>query len=434
MKRYIKYCLVGTMAFAACSKNFQDPTGPSSSQAYSSPTAITDVAVGLQAWFVKDRTGIVYNSITAGTLLTGESYVTNSGNADEAQLTAGGVKVLNTNAVVNQLWAVSTKIIFESNNILAATPKVITDPGYASGVIAYTSIFKAWAMGVQANFFQQIPDTSGKPDGINNDVHFIAGQQGYLKAVGILDNAINVVKANPISASISPYLPKGIDIVNTLYALKARYALYAGDYTTALAAANNVNLSAMSTLNFNAQVNNPINFLVTSTSNIWQTTGPTMGLPAGFQPDAADKRVPFYIVKPTTGTLPWVLTGFYTSTISPIPVYLPGEIMLIKAECYARQGDLPNGLIQLNNVVTKQPSADAFGVGAGLPAIAAVSSQQELLDSIYKHRRIELYTCGQELEDSRRFNRPVAERKRSYLPYPLVERNDNPNTPADPAF
>ncbi|RAJ74997.1 SusD-like starch-binding protein associating with outer membrane [Chitinophaga dinghuensis] len=434
MKRYIKYCLVGTMAFAACSKNFQDPTGPSSSQAYSSPTTITDATVGLQAWYSKDRTGLLYNTITAGTLLTGEAYVTNSGNADEAQLTAGGVKVLNTNAVVNQLWAVSTKIVYESNNILAATPKVITDPGYASGVIAYTSIFKAWAMGVQANFFQQIPDTSGKPDNINDDVHFIPGQQGYLKAAAILDNAINVVKANPVSASIAPYLPQGINIINTLYALKARYALYGGDYVSALAAANNVDLTVKSTLNFNAQVNNPIYALVTATNNIWQTTGPTMGLPTGFQPSPADLRVPFYIVKPTSGTLPYVLTGFYTTPTSPVPVYLPGEVILIKAECYARQNDIPNGLAQLNKVVTKLPSADAFGVGAGLPAIASVSGQQALLDSIYQHRRIELYSCGQELEDSRRFNRPVAERKRSYLPYPLVERNDNPNTPADPAF
>ncbi|MBV8255877.1 MAG: RagB/SusD family nutrient uptake outer membrane protein [Chitinophaga sp.] len=433
MKRYIKYCLVGTMALAACSKNYQDATGPSSAQAYSTPTTITDVAVGLQAWYVKDRTGLLYNSITAGTLLTGEAYVTNAGNADEAQLTAGGIKVLNTNAVVNQLWAVSNKIIYESNNILAATPKVITDKGYASGVIAYTSIFKAWAMGVQANFFQQIPDTSGSPNGTNNAVHFISGQQGYLKAAAILDNAINVVKANPISASINPYLPAGINIVNTLYALKARYSLYGGDYVSALAAANSVDLTVKSTLNFNAQVNNPIYSLVTATNNIWQTTGPTMGLPAGFQPDAGDLRVPFYIVKPTSGTLPFVLTGFYTTPLSSIPVYLPGEIMLIKAECYARQNDLINGLAQLNLVVTKQPSADAFGVGAGLPPVVA-ATQQALLDAIYKHRRIELYSAGQELEDSRRFNRPVAERKRSYFPYPLVERNDNPNTPADPAF
>jgi hypothetical protein len=41
---------------------------------------------------------------------------------------------------------------------------------------------------------------------------------------------------------------------------------------------------------------------------------------------------------------------------------------------------------------------------------------------------------GLKLADMRRFGRPDSEKKRNYFPYPFVERNDNANTPPDPAF
>jgi len=41
---------------------------------------------------------------------------------------------------------------------------------------------------------------------------------------------------------------------------------------------------------------------------------------------------------------------------------------------------------------------------------------------------------GLKLEDMRRFNRPNSERGRNLMPYPFRERDNNPNTPADPAF
>jgi hypothetical protein len=128
--------------------------------------------------------------------------------------------------------------------------------------------------------------------------------------------------------------------------------------------------------------------------------------------------------------------GFGLTSTTAYPVYLPGEMILIKAEVLARQTtpDLTNALIELNKVVTKVPSSDAFGLGANLPALTGTFTQAQLLDEIYKHRCIELYLSGLKLEDMRRFGRPVSERKRSFFPYPFTERDNNPNTPRDPAF
>ena len=107
---------------------------------------------------------------------------------------------------------------------------------------------------------------------------------------------------------------------------------------------------------------------------------------------------------------------------------------LIKAESYARQNILDSSLLELNKIITKKPASDVLGVGADLPPIAGPLTQAELLTEIYRQRSIELYMSGLKLEDMRRFGRPMAERKRNFFPYPFIERDNNKNTPPNPAF
>lgn len=429
INKYSRSFLAGMLLLAAasCKKEYADPSGPAYDDAISSPNALADVAVGLQNWYSANRTSILYTSIATSTLLTGETYVVNAGNADEGQLFAGGASVQNTNAVVTGMWSVSNKIIFDADRVLNNVGTVIPDANYASGVTAYASLFKAMALGNMSMFWTHVPDTTGV------NVPFITSQEGYRKAVRIIDNALAVTTANAIGGGFSANVPKGIDLVNTLQALKARYALFAGDYDVALAAANSVSVAtADSGFMYNAQTTNPIFTLVTATNNIYQVVDSTMGLPVGLQPDLADKRVPFY-VGISSSPPRYRVKGFFNALTKSIPIFLPGEITLIKAECYARKDDIANGLIELNKVVTKQPTADPYAVGAGLTGEVA-ATKERLLELIYKHRRIELFMSGMELEDQRRFGRPVAERKRSWLPFPFVERNDNTNIPDDPAF
>ncbi|MFT4022700.1 MAG: hypothetical protein QM664_02815, partial [Flavihumibacter sp.] len=66
-------------------------------------------------------------------------------------------------------------------------------------------------------------------------------------------------------------------------------------------------------------------------------------------------------------------------------------------------------------------------------ANAASPDKDEILTEIYRQRCIELFMSGLKLEDMRRFGRPVTERKRNFFPYPFSERDNNPNTPSDPA-
>jgi hypothetical protein len=159
-----------------------------------------------------------------------------------------------------------------------------------------------------------------------------------------------------------------------------------------------------------------------------------MGLPPSLAPNLADKRVPFYIGINTTIAPRYRIAGFYATSTTPVPIYLPGEMILIKAEAHARLNQLPEALVELNRVITKRPANDIYGVGADLPPIAGPLTQAQLLTEIYRQRSIELFMSGLRLEDMRRLDRPLSERLRNFFPYPFQERDNNPNTPPDPAF
>ena len=187
-------------------------------------------------------------------------------------------------------------------------------------------------------------------------------------------------------------------------------------------------------MNFDAVSLNPIFETATSTNNVFQPVDSTLGLPVLFAPAITDARIAFYTSVNATIAPRFRIAGFGVGTATAFPVYLPGEITLIKAEAYARNNDLVNALLELNKVVTKTAVTDLYGVGANQPALVGTFTQQQLLDQIYRNRCIELFMSGLKLEDMRRFARPNSERKRNLFPYPFRERDNNANTPADPSF
>jgi hypothetical protein len=271
------------------------------------------------------------------------------------------------------------------------------------------------------------------PAGIGVSVTFIDRVDGYKKAITTIDEALAAITANAISATFISSVPAGIDITNTLHALKARFSLFAGLYPQALAEANLVDLTKKSTFNFDALSLNPIYETATSTNNVVQPKDSTLGLLVPLQPSLTDGRVPFYTSINASIAPRFRIKGFGDAAATAFPIYLPGEMILVKAEAYARAStpDLVNGTIELNKVVTK--NNDIYGVNANQP-VAAPATIAELLDQIYRNRCIELFMSGLKLEDMRRFGRPTAERKRNLMPYPLRERDNNPNTPPDPPF
>ncbi|HEY6506212.1 MAG TPA: RagB/SusD family nutrient uptake outer membrane protein [Chitinophagaceae bacterium] len=413
---------------SSCKKEYTNPNAATDQQVFSSPQGLTGVSVGLQRVASAGRASSLYNRITINGLVTKELTVLNQGNTGEYQLQLGGGSVDGTNTLASGLWTSSNKIIYDADNVINGA-KGLADKGYASGLIGYASIFKALALSDLSSFWEKVPNGTG------SNVSFIDRAQGFTNAIAVIDEALTAINANPISAAFTANIPAGINIPNALHAMKARFSLYTGNYAQALAEANLASLTVTSTFNFSTVNLNPIFETATSTNNVTAAVdNTTLGLPAGLQPDAADKRLAFY----TTTAYASKIRGFGVGTTTPWPVYLPGEMTLIKAEAYARQAtpDLVNALVELNKIVTKVPASDIYGVGAELPALVGPFTQAQLLDQIYKHRCIELYMSGLKLEDMRRFARPNTERTRNLLPYPFLERDNNPNMAGipDPAF
>jgi len=419
MKKILLSIVVAGALLVSCNEEFLDPTKPSQEEVLSTRSGLIGATNGLQQLWSNGRASVLYTSITANGLTTKELRVVNAGNVDEGFLEAGGASLTANNAVTRNLWAYCMVINSESQKILDNI-NVLGVENEKASVFTHASIFKAMALGTLIQFYEKVPTETMKNAEFKSRADVLAKVISTLKATEPYLNTANGFTG----------LVPGISYKNTVNALLARYYLMAGDNTNALAYANLVNLSVKSEFRFDALTNNPIAFNSIATNNNYQPKDRNLGLPSTLAPIATDERINFYVTADSKAL------GFFNTSLKSIPLYLPGEIILIKAEALARRGttqDLDDAVTELNKVLTKTASSDAFGVGANITAYSGSMDQASILTEIYKNRCIELYMSGLRLEDSRRFNRPATERNRNWYPYPDSERFNNPNTPADPA-
>ncbi|KAA9357449.1 RagB/SusD family nutrient uptake outer membrane protein [Larkinella humicola] len=435
LKKYTSVCclLIILISQNACREEYLNPSAASEQQVINSPDGLLALANGLQSRYTAGRLGAIYNAVAAGGLTTREFRVLNAGNVDEIGLEAGLANVTNQNSVVRQLWT-SCLIVNSNADIILANTDKIAEAGTKSGIVAYAAIFKALSLGTLAQFFEQAPIKAGE------NAPFVPRAQLLAEAIAQLEAAATLVGSTPLSDKFKLGIVPGIDIPNTLQALIARYSLFAGDYTKALAAAGKVDLTKRSFFSFDDNTRNPIFETAFSNRNVIEPTNATLGLPTVLMPDPADKRIALYI-RTTPSATQNLGTGFATANNAPLPVYLPGEMLLIRAEALIRSigsGGSPTNvtlaIAELNKVLTKTAATDAWGLGAALPAYLGPVQAADVLTEIYRNRAIELAYSGFRLEDSRRFGRSgpsvTGERNRNFMPYPRTERDNNTSTPA----
>jgi hypothetical protein len=416
---------------ASCSKEYLNPNAASDVLVLGSPKGLMGVAVGVQRTYALS---IHPSMMSAVGLTTGETFVLNIGNISEANLFNGGASVDGNNGLLGSIWISNCKAIYDANTVLAGAQN-LNDAGYRSGLIGYASIFKALAIGNLSMLWENIPDTIGAP--VSAPTKFITRAAGYARAVATIDKALAAISAAPISTLFNSDLPAGVDIVNTLQALRARYNLYAGNIAGAQAAANAVDLTKTSVLNYESLNPNPVFINVTSSNNVYAPIDSTLGLPVGIRPDLTDARIPFYTSIAATGTPRFRMNGFWNSATRSIPLYLPDEVRLMRAECLLRQSapDVVAAKALIDAVLQQTAASDPLGIGANIAAgYTGPTDAASLLTEVYRNRCIEIYMSSNKLEDMRRFGRANAEMKRRNMPYPFRERDNNPNTPADPTF
>lgn len=433
MKKYIAFLLF--LSFVACDKEFIDPTRPTDAKVFSSREGLIGAANGLQSRWSVGQNSSLYQLIVLNGCTTNET-IFQVGNANEADLQLGGSSIDPSNRVLTNVWTQCLITKSESEKVLKGI-ELLINPVEKASVKAHASIFRALALGTLVQFFEKAPIITQVNATFNTRTE-------------VLQEAINTLESNLPTINQATGIPaanvliNSINYKNTTYALLARYNLMLGNYNAALFYANLVDLTSKSTFLFDAVASNQV-FLtgVNPTPAVgFRPLNNRFGLPTVLEPVAADGRIAFYFTATQTSGF-YNYVGFFDTATKLIPVYLPGEITLIKAEAHARLNDLPNATIELNKILQKTTAQDAFLIGANLPPYSGANTQTDILLEIYRNRCIELFLTGMKLEDTRRFQRPLTpgpvpaatlfECNRRFLPYPNSERFNNTNTPANPA-
>ncbi|WP_407526954.1 RagB/SusD family nutrient uptake outer membrane protein [Lacibacter sp. MH-610] len=423
---------------SSCNKEYINPSAASTPSVTSSADALMNLAAGLQRRFTIGRQSPLYNAPVGGMYAVYGLRTLNVGNTAEAELEAGKGAVTQANSIVTQLWSQCLFTKTEAETILNNLG-VAADPGDRVGLKAYASIFYALSMGTLCQFFEKIPLNSENNAAFSNRIDVMQ------KVISVLESADADLTATSPSTKFINRIPPGINIPNTIKALLARYynihSMMTGTYNTAsgnkaITFATAASQSIKSEFRFTTTTTNPLGEW-NATVNVFGAIDSTLGLRNGLAPvpAASDPRIGFYISR--TGPTTFPLKAFALNVTAVYPVYLPGEMSLIIAENQARQNSFAASKTALDAVLTK--TTDIFGVNANQPAYGGPLTQADLLREIYRQRRLEMFLSGQELEDSRRFGRPAPntpgeERNRNFYPYPQIERDNNVNTPADPAI
>jgi starch-binding outer membrane protein, SusD/RagB family len=433
MKKIILY-ITGILVITgmlACEPEFTNPASATEEQALNNADALIALANGLQARYTTSRQSNVYNAITASGLSTRELTNLNAGNTGEELLRIGGANVQGNNNVVTNLWT-SSHLVRAHADLIISRIDVAKDPNVRSGILAHATIMRALALGDLAMFWEKSPIVTA------TNAEFKSREEVLRDAIASLEKALAEVKAKTPSVNYTGKAVTGIDFTNTCNALIARYSIMLGNNQKAIDAANAVDLTKRSFFAHDDISRNAFFETSTSNRNVCEPINAKpklMGLPDSV--NVNDKRIAFFIN--TTASTNLGRASFFTANTASVPVYRSGEMILIKAEAFARQDKLPEAKAELDKILTKKGATDVWGIGADLPAYSGADTKDAILYEIYRQRCLELYLSGMKLEDSRRFGRPApgtpnAERTRNFYPYPFTERDNNKSTPADPAI
>jgi hypothetical protein len=437
MNTTIRRSAIGLVAFAAtlgaaaCSLNVTDPNSASEDKVLQSQDAIQALAVGLQQYYANNVLGTLYinTGVTSRELTINETYL------GQVAIEDGGDQLDGSIGEMSSIFGGEMEVMRTSELLLEQVPQIAFDPGTRSGILALAHFYTAKAIGDLTTVFEQVPVHSD-PD---ENAAFFSRNDALAVAIAHLDSAAAILADTaPSTLFDSKIRSSRLDLVNTINAYRARYQLFKGDLDEALAASEEVDPAATSFFSYDAQNLNPFfEDLVQSRS---YAARDDLGSPLT---EAGDKRVSFFLTSDPAVSNPKeypidLLTGFFTTGSSPIPAYIPGEMILIRAEVYTRQHDYGKAVAAIDSIRTKTAAQDPLGLGADLPAYSGAETEDALLTEIYRQRAAELYLQGLRLEDSRRLGRPgppasLDERNRNYYPYPDQERRNNPNTPPNPA-
>ncbi len=416
---------------SGCDLNITNPNAPSEEQVLTTTEGVEALAVGMQEYYATTTLESVL--LVSGT--TSREVAVNNTLANLVNLEDGGTDLPPSNADVLRLWARNYRVVGMAEELRAAAPDLPFEAGTESGLLTLADLFQAMALGNIAQHFEQGSLTTNRTE----PVPFVSRNELFDEALRLLDRARTRLNDTPPSGAFTDNIRvSGLDLRNTINAYRARYHLFAGNWSDAETAAAAVDPEATSTFGYDDESPNPVwNGIVRANDFAPRDA---FGSAAT---NRADARLDFFLAPTdlvsTPNELPIAgIAGFFSSVDTELPLYVPGEMLLIQAEARVQQNNLAEAESALNAVRTKTAGEDPLGLGANLDPYDGPQTADALLDAIHQERRAELFLQGVALEDMRRLgpDQPAPDdpfaRSRNFYPYPQQERQNNPNTPANP--
>lgn len=418
-----------------CNLDLENPNQPTEGQVTTTVEGVIALATGLQARFAQSYGSFAYMAgLVTDEFASASASLVSISDAEQGAVAPG-------TGVADNVFNSVYRTVRASDDVLAGAAALADqfEPGTLSGLRALALALKAEALGEALQSYQRIP--------INT--YQITAPQYETRAVALpfvrqlLDSAANVLAAQAPSVFFnSSILTPGLNLPNYVQLLRARYARMANDWPAALAASNLVPRSgttAISQLTFPAP---HVNFFANVTGGV-NGIAPRRQFRTSMA--AGDQRFTYFVVPSTTltgrvGALldPW---NRYANPNAPMPVYMPDEALLIKAEALASTANLVGAVAALDSVRTDCTGGRGIDdPKACLPAYSGALAAADILNDVYTQRRYELFSTGLRWEDARRrgtVRGPVAapgvpvDAQRCWLPYAIGDRNANPNAKTD---
>jgi starch-binding outer membrane protein, SusD/RagB family len=419
----VKALAVGmVVALAGCDLNLTNPNAPTEETVLTDADGIISLAVGMQS----QMAGSMLAYVRAPALLTDEWAPGPRALADVRGMFEGqtdpGV------GIVGSPYQATYRIIRSADNLIDNARQVGLPEPTATGIIALAKLHKAMALGYAILHYQQVPIEAEFEGGTPRTRDVVLEEVVSLLRSAEADLA--TVTDADLAGFRARVLDANFDLRNTVQAMLARYLLIAGRYQEAIDAAENVAPNVLSAYSYTAGDRNPVQnyaFGLEYIAPLWRFVE---------EAESGDQRVEFWVNPAVDMTIEGVRVTemeAYSDPGDPFPVYLPGEMLLIRAEAHARLGNLEEARRLINEVRTQcespvnEPTACLDPLGE-----EELSTVEDILAQIAYERRYELFQQGLRWEDLRRLGEFVDRQpKAAFLPIPQSECLLNPNVPAE---
>jgi hypothetical protein len=417
--------VVTAWATSACNLDLINPNAPTEAEVLSSSDGLIALSLGMQEQYASS----ILTYIRAPALLTDEWGTQSLALASDQALFLG-TSIDPSFGTVSGPYFATFRIVRSANNLLAAVPGSDLPAPTQTGILATAKLFKAMALGMAIQHYERVPidaDIAGpvpqpRPVVLAEVIRLLESARTDL--AGVTDAQLATFRGRALTPQF--------DLRNTVDAMLARYYLISGQFQQADVAAARVNLNSVSVFTFPTPTRNPIeNYAFGARYVAGLRSFVTEAEPGDQRPAFWLNTTATVINSPhTTPATPLLPLRQYSQQNDPYPVYLPTEMLLIRAEAQARLGNLAQARTFINQVRTRTATATSITPGAGLPALTAeqLPTLEAILRQVAYERRYELYMQGLRWEDLRRLGQFAGRQpKATFLPLPEGECQINPN-------